>query len=165
MILFVGPVGGGKTTVLAHLVSEWRQSGKDVRGLLAHRVMEDGCPIGYDMEVIGEKKRSVLARKEGIGIERTGPFVFFDEALARGRRALRDAAKADIVVVDEVGPLELRGGGWASEVERLLSESEAVVIFVVREDLQLQIIEWLKPLGRTLHSFHFREAAKLTSLL
>jgi len=165
VILFVGPVGGGKTTTLAHLVSEWRKLGKDVRGLLAHRVFEEGSFIGYDLEVIGEKKRSVLARKEGTGIEETGPFVFFEEALARGRQALRDAAKADVVIVDEVGPLELRGGGWAAEVEKLLRDSEAMVVLVVRENLREQTTQWLRAFGRPIHSLPLRDAALLDSLL
>jgi nucleoside-triphosphatase THEP1 len=159
ILLVTGPVGAGKTTALARLVQEWRTSGRDVRGILAHRVMKGGRTVGYDLEVIGEKERSVLARKKGTGVERIGPFVFFDEALALGRQALRNTVSAEIVVVDEIGPLELRGGGWAREVEELLRESEAVVILVVRKQIQKQVVQWLTRFERPIHSLRFEELA------
>ncbi len=159
ILLATGPVGAGKTTALARLVQEWRASGRDVRGILAHRVMEGGRVTGYDLEVIGEKAHGVLARRKGIGLEKAGPFTFSDEALARGRQALRNATKAEIVVVDEVGPLELRSGGWAREVESLLRGSKAMIVLVVREELQKQVVEWLTPFQRPIHSFHFEELA------
>jgi len=144
---------------MANLVSAWRQSGKDVRGILAHRVMEGGRVIGYDLEVIGEEAHSVLARKKGIGLEKAGPFTFSDEGLARGRQALRNAVSAEIVLVDEIGPLELRGGGWAGEIEELLRESKALVILVVREELQKQVMRWLTVFQRPIHSLNFEELA------
>jgi nucleoside-triphosphatase THEP1 len=157
VILIVGHVGGGKTSALTTLVAKWRASGKKVRGLLAHRVMENGHLVGYDLEVIGEEKRSVLARKRGTGVEQIGPFVFFEEALARGRRALRSAARAQIAVVDEIGPLELSGKGWIHEVERLLRKSKATLILVVRTELQGQIAQWLPPFQRRIVRFHIEE--------
>jgi nucleoside-triphosphatase THEP1 len=165
VILFVGPVGGGKTSTLTSLVSKWRASGKEVRGLLAHRVMEKGHRVGYDLEVIGKERRSALARKEGAGIEQIGPFVFLDDALARGRKALRAATSAQIVIVDEIGPLELSGRGWSREVERLLHKSKVTLILVARESLQEQLTKWLQSFDRVVHSLHTWETAKLDSLL
>jgi nucleoside-triphosphatase THEP1 len=159
ILLVTGPVGAGKTTALARLVQEWRKSGRDVRGILAYRVVEGGRTVGYDLEVVGEKAHSVLARRKGIGSEQAGPFVFSDKALALGRQALRNAVSAEIVVVDEIGPLELRGGGWAGEVEELLRESEAVVILVVRKQIQKQVVQWLTRFGRPIHSLRFEELA------
>jgi nucleoside-triphosphatase THEP1 len=160
ILLVTGPVGAGKTTALARLVLEWRASGRDVRGILAHRVLEGGRVVGYDLELVGEKAHSVLARRKGIGFEQAGPFTFSDEALACGRQALRNAISAEIVVVDEIGPLELRGGGWAGEVEKLLRESEAIVILVVRKQLQKQVVQWLTRFERPIHSLRFEELAR-----
>ncbi|MCK4601753.1 MAG: DUF2478 domain-containing protein, partial [Phycisphaerae bacterium] len=55
------------------------------------------------------------------------------EGLAFGREAL--GRPAELVIVDEFGPLELRGGGWRGAVETLLTASAGVVLLVVRDGL------------------------------
>ena len=162
VILLTGAVGAGKTTTLMNLVRKWLQSGKDVRGIIAHRVMKQERVIGYDLEVIGRDVRLPLARKDGTGSERIGPFVFSDDALAGGRRALKAAVMADIVVIDEFGPLELKGGGWAEEIKWLAQESNAILILVVREPLLEQVRAWLKPFERPIHSFTVEEVSEKT---
>jgi len=170
IILLTGAVGEGKTTALAKLVRFWKASGKDVRGILAYRVFENVQLVGYDLEIIGENERIILARKNGTGLEKIGPFIFSDDALARGRRVLKASAMAEMVVVDEIGPLELSGGGWSEEVKRLLRESHVVMILVVREGLIDEIRQWLQNDKRPIHVFSIEDMAsnrfdKLISLL
>ena len=159
VILLTGAVGAGKTTALNKHVRDWRESGRDVRGILAYRVFEGEQLVGYDLEIIGEDKRIILARKSGTGLEKIGPFVFSDDALAQGRRALKASATADVVVVDEIGPLELAGGGWSEEVKWLLRESNAVMVLVVREGLVDEIRQWLQNDERPIHVFSIEEMA------
>ena len=167
VVLLTGAVGAGKTTALRALVEKLQVVGKNVRGIVAHRVMEKECVVGYDLEVIGQDARLPLARKEGAGSERIGPFVFSDEALLVGRRTLRESANAEVVVVDEFGPLELEGGGWAEEVKWLLRESNAVMVLVVRETLIERVCEWLQPYRRAIYSFTIEEFTgnELTKLI
>ena len=157
VILLTGAIGAGKTSAVAKLIRDWRESGRDVRGILAYRVFEGEQLVGYDLEIIGEDKRRMLARKSGASLEKVGPFVFSDDALARGRRALKASATAEVVVVDEIGPLELTGGGWSEEIKRLLQKSDAVLILVVREQLLEQVRAWLQPFQRPIYSFAVEE--------
>ena len=94
-----------------------RARGLSVAGILAPGLLEDGRRSGFDLVDLGPGKRPVGARGR-----RTGPahpqwsrFAFSPDGLALGERALGPGAfGADVIVVDEVGPFELAGGGWAS---------------------------------------------------
>ncbi|MBU1936955.1 nucleoside-triphosphatase, partial [bacterium] len=167
VLLLTGAVGEGKTTALAKLVRFWNASGKDVRGILAYRVFEDEQLVGYDLEIIGDDERIILARKNGTGLEKIGPFVFSDDALARGRCALKASAAADVVVIDEFGPLELSGGGWSEEAAWLLQRSDAILIIVVREQIIEQVRRWLQPFKRAINSVKIGESEeeKLTAII
>lgn len=160
VILLFGPVGAGKTTVLASLVHKWRASGRKVAGILAHRMLEDGELAGYDLEIIGKEEQLPLARMGWTERERVGHFGFCETALAQGRQALRESAAAEVIVVDEIGPLELKGKGWAKEVAELLQESNAVLILVVRQALHDHVRQWLRPFQRPIHSFSLEELAE-----
>jgi hypothetical protein len=64
---------------------------------------------------------------------------FDDEALLEGNSAIISDVRAGVttVVIDEIGPLEFRGGGWAPGLEVALRECvpEQVLIVAVRPAL------------------------------
>ena len=68
-----------------------------------------------------------------------GQYRFNDITVAEGNRAIIAAIRdrLDIVAIDEVGPLEFRGGGWAPALEVALAEAteSQEVILVVRPSL------------------------------
>jgi nucleoside-triphosphatase THEP1 len=46
---------------------------------------------------------------------------------------------ADMVIVDEFGPMELAGRGWRRQVDLLLSKTNAAILLVVREELVQEV--------------------------
>jgi nucleoside-triphosphatase THEP1 len=77
----------------------------------------------------------------------TGPVVgryrFDEAAIAEGNAAIMSAVSdgVDVVVVDEVGPLELRGQGWAPALERALQADKGTeeMLVVTRPSLVDQL--------------------------
>lgn len=63
-----------------------------------------------------------------------GPYRFRAAAFEWGNAVLA-RANAEMIVVDEVGPLELRGEGLADGVRAVLRRASGTVICVVREGL------------------------------
>ena len=72
-----------------------------------------------------------------------GPFVFNEEGLRIGRAALSSKVtrQAELVVVDEFGPLELRGGLWRDAADRLAAEADKLLLLVVREELRRTVAD------------------------
>ena len=160
--LLTGSQGSGKTTVMERAIARMRDAGVTVGGILSHVRYADGERIGYDIEDVLTGERAVLCRKEhsadirrehdadnrsehAAGVQSVGPFVFHPEGLSIGAEALavRSEHPATVVIVDEVGPLELRGEGWAASVRNLLNSDTPAILLVVRPALVKQIQqEW-----------------------
>jgi len=133
--VLTGDQGAGKTTYLASAIPRMRAKGLTVGGILAHVLYADSKRIGYDVENVLTGERSPLCRTDHVASRQViGPFVFLEEGLALGQRALaqKTIEHCDLVVVDEVGPLELQGGGWAQSVQRLLGMDGMNLLLVVR---------------------------------
>jgi nucleoside-triphosphatase THEP1 len=136
-VIVTGATGSGKTTLTAAVVEHLRARGVRVAGILAPGHLADGRRTGFDVVNLATGERTPLAREE----ERvTGPhprwsrFAFSLEGLALGRSALgNDARGADVVVVDEVGPFELSGGGWADALDALAGAASGGMLLVVRD--------------------------------
>jgi nucleoside-triphosphatase THEP1 len=46
-----------------------------------------------------------------------------------------------VIAVDEIGPLELAGRGWARALDTLLTSASSALLLVVRPDLVQQVTE------------------------
>lgn len=136
LVLWTGQKHSGKTTSAAALVNVAREERLNVAGLLAPSVYCDGELLGFDVLDLRNKTRVPLARckPEACKAER---FEFLQNGLKLGNTALStEAAKsADLIVIDEFGPLELNGQGWRDSVDSLIASSNALILLVVRQGL------------------------------
>jgi len=131
LILWTGEKHSGKTTSVANLVEIARSEGFIVAGLLAPSIYNNDELLGFDAIDLRNEKRIHLARRK------TGQFTFLADGLKLGNTALSKAAtkSADLVIVDEFGPLELKGQLWRESVDSLLTSSSALILLVVRQEL------------------------------
>jgi nucleoside-triphosphatase THEP1 len=107
-----------------------------VAGLLAPSVYRDGRLVGFDaLDLLKEARSPLAVRRENPGD--IGLFHFLEEGRQLGGHALAPAATegADLVIVDEFGPLELAGQGWRSAVDSLVHAGKGPVVLVVRQEL------------------------------
>jgi len=137
LILWTGQKHCGKTTRVAELVHTACNAGFDVAGLLAFSVYDGQKLVGFDVCDVRSKTCVPLARRGDAG----GRFIFAQEGFAFGACVLASRAvqSADLVIVDEFGPLELSGKGWRKSVDRLVASSDALILLVVRQELVRQV--------------------------
>ena len=135
LILWTGEKHSGKTTSTANLVKIVREEGFDVAGLLAPSIYSDGELLGFDVIDLHNETRIPLTRRKA------GWFTFLDEGLNLGNAALSTAATkyADLIIIDEFGPLELDGLGWRKNVDSLITSSDALILLVVRQELANEV--------------------------
>jgi len=139
LYILSGDTGSGKTTRAAEVVARLRARGLRVGGILAPGLLDNGRRTGFDVVNLASGESAPLARENAGGSAphaQWSRFAFSPEGLALGSRALGpDARDADVVLVDEVGPFELAGGGWAPALDRLVGEHEGPVLLVVRASI------------------------------
>ncbi|MDX9729858.1 MAG: nucleoside-triphosphatase [Bacteroidales bacterium] len=143
VFIVTGTIGEGKTAWLAKLSGLLREKGVRVGGILALRIVEEGVTTGYDISDISSGDRTPFLRNTGsetMGVER---FTMNDAGFNAGRNALDPANNKgnDVVIVDEIGPLELRGRGWSEVLGALLLDTSATVIIAIRKNLTDAVIE------------------------
>jgi len=138
IFIVTGKRGAGKTISLDRAVKALKATGLDVGGILAVGLWEEGIRVGFDIVDLLTGERRVLCRRgKNGGLPGFGPFYFCEEGLIVGRRALspEQVRRADLVVVDEVGPWELQGQGWAEALDSLLTTVNTPMVWVVREEI------------------------------
>jgi nucleoside-triphosphatase THEP1 len=156
--LLTGPVGVGKTTVAERVVGLLRQRGLASCGLLTPAMMDScGRKVGIWGIDVRSAERQTLARTDrDLGGPSVGPYSFhaaaLDWAIAVVGDALRQATDrhCDLVIVDEIGRLELRQGGGLAPVLPLLASGKAErVLVLVRDSLLAELQARLAPAEHT----------------
>jgi len=150
LALLVGDRHSGKTSTCRRLVESARARGLTVGGILAPAVYEGRRCIGYDVVDLATGQATRLATTAGSGLEQTGRFHFLAEGLTLGRAALERTIEPapQLVIVDEVGQLELDGGGWSRQVDQLAVDRSGLTLLVVRRKLATRVAQrWSVPPG------------------
>lgn len=125
--LIKGSKGAGKTQWCTALATAARAADYTVAGVLSPGVIIGERKVAIDLQDAGSQTKrrlaalhawpgvlpvaQILERGAGDLLPTAGRWRFDAATLAWGNGLLRAAAGADLVIVDEIGPLELRQGG------------------------------------------------------
>jgi len=132
VIIVTGAIGIGKTTVCEKVVKIVRSSGYSCGGILTHKAAHESL-IALDIQT-GE--RAILASTDNIfDGPRTPRYSFNPEAIKFGIRAINKAIDSDVLIIDELGHLELDGEGFAKSLEFIKTGRVKNSILVIRKEL------------------------------
>ncbi|MFA5648122.1 MAG: nucleoside-triphosphatase [Bacteroidales bacterium] len=143
--IITGSIGEGKTTQVQKIVSELQSRGIPLSGVYSPRIMELGQTTGYDVVDIQSGRREPFLRlAENENFERIGRYSILPEGYNFGRTALKNSSIDNnrLVIIDEVGKLDLDNQGWAESIAELVNSSQFLV-FAVRDTFaELVINKW-----------------------
>jgi nucleoside-triphosphatase THEP1 len=138
LIVITGEIQAGKTTLCRELADSARDQGWDVAGLLSPAVFEGGEKTAIDVINLRDGERRRLAElNSGAGAKlETKRWSFFSEPVSWGNQILKEAVPCDLLIIDELGPLEFnRAEGWLAGFDAIKSRAYRYAAVVIRSSL------------------------------
>ncbi|MBE9517612.1 MAG: DUF2478 domain-containing protein [Bacteroidetes bacterium] len=144
IFLITGNIQGGKTSYLSELIELLRKRSLSVGGFLAPGSFESGKRSGFSLKnIVSGDELAMASTIETDTWTKYRRFWFNPDAFTLGREWICESLKAnpDVIVIDEVGPMEQEGSGWSETLEFLKSSSIPVQLWSVREKLSGEVME------------------------
>lgn len=128
-VFLTGRPGVGKTTVLLKAVELLKSLGARVGGMVSQEVREEGVRVGFELIDISTGQKGWLAHVRQREGPKLGKYRVNISDLDRiGVRAILKAVEeADIVVIDEVGPMELFSERFREAVKLALRSGKPII--------------------------------------
>jgi len=142
IFILSGPIQTGKTTSLIN----WSAKRNDVFGILTPIVngkrvfMNAQTREQFPMEA-GENETEIMS---------IGKFVFSKTSFDKAQQIIREALdKKDWLVIDEIGPLEMKSEGFYNVLKEILQyqQDEQKILLVVRETMIEKVKEFFELAG------------------
>ncbi len=153
-IFVTGPAGVGKTTLIERIAKEADRWGYLVGGMITREVRRGGRRVGFKITALDTGEEGTLASIRGTSHLPGVPFgkyvVHVDEieriAVPAIKRAL---VEADLMVIDEIGPMEYKSNEFARAVGEVLKSEKPLLAVVHRH-----FVDRFRPLGE-IHALSF----------
>ncbi len=125
-----GLPNAGKTFALIKVIEMLEQEGKTVGGMVTEPIFKNGRRIGFWVMDWRTKVRKVLASQDIDSSVRVGRYGVDVQALDEvGVRAVRSATEqSDIIVVDEVGKMEMESSAFVEAIKDALDSDKPVIL-------------------------------------
>jgi nucleoside-triphosphatase len=143
-ILLTGRPGSGKTTMCSRVLEIARERGLACCGVITHQSGRGKEAASLIVEDLSTRETRILAKKRrdldgGEGVISCS-FIFDRGSIEFGKKALERGG--DLLVIDEVGNLEINGEGFTNAIDAFSSKENSIL--AVRSELSEIISQRLK---------------------
>ena len=141
-IAVTGKPGCGKTT-LCRKISE--RLGDRTGGLITEEIREGGKRVGFRLEDLATGEKGLLSHVSDCSGPKVGKYsVCLDQLDTLATRAIEFGLKEkDLLIIDEIGPMELKSEQFTESVENSL-ESKINCLFTVHRRSNHQLVNRIK---------------------
>jgi nucleoside-triphosphatase len=139
--LVTGPTGVGKSTVVSKVILKLKSAGVIVGGCTTSEIRSKGARTGFEVTDLTSGAKGELASVDAHYGPKVGRYrVNLGDLAKVGARGLEAASAAsEVIVIDEVGPMELVSPEFRRAVE-MCRRSGRPLLAVVHERLEDDII-------------------------
>jgi nucleoside-triphosphatase THEP1 len=143
VVIITGDIHQGKTTFVQKIVADLFEQKIRIAGFLSIGINENGIRTGFNLTDLGSSRQIELCSdKKNEKRLKLGRYFFNQDAISFGNEIL-DAKKLSdkqVILIDEVGHLELKGKGWSNAIENITRINNTIPqLWIVRKSLVQKI--------------------------
>jgi nucleoside-triphosphatase len=129
LFFITGSPSVGKTTILLKTMEALKKLGLKVGGITSREVREEGVRVGFEIVDLETERRGWLAQVNQPDGPAVGKYrVNLRDLETVGADAIRNAViNAQIIIIDEVGPMELHSLAFKEAVVQALNSNKPVL--------------------------------------
>ncbi len=145
VVIVTGNQGDGKTTLIKELIGSNELQTRSFAGFYTEGTWVDDERDHYHIVDLKTGKSTLLCeRSEPVSELRAGPFNFRKEGIEHGLNILQKVKinRHTIVVIDEIGHLELHDDGWAEYIQKFIDQGQAMIWTVRPALLDSVLSKW-----------------------
>lgn len=146
IFIITGEQGEGKSVFAGQLSSILKNRQYSVKGIIAKGVWKNNIRSGFELTDPSGDKSCFLAERISLPfVNKPGKFRFDPQALEKGHSIIRQAIalRYDVIILDEIGMAEIKGGAWCRAFEMLLDSCPGILIITVRSKyLEKVMLRW-----------------------
>lgn len=142
VIIITGEVRQGKTTFVRDLILNLRKQEIRIAGFISEAIDENGERQGFNIiDIQTYDKSELCTRNVNEKWLKYGPYYFNPAGIKRGNEILDFEKLTDkqLVIIDEIGPVEINNQGWSSAIEKITADSAIPHLWVIRKSLVKKI--------------------------
>lgn len=154
LLVLTGPVNSGKSRTLRRWLCTWEEEGWSLGGIVSDAVWNFNMKFGYDLVDLTSGKAWPVLRTSGFSSEvKIGKYHVDVQCLGEVAHAACKTPDRDLLVLDEVGPLEMeRNDGLIDVLTTFLLKQNSSLCVVVRDSLLDTFLERYQ---------HFRKSGRM----
>jgi nucleoside-triphosphatase len=135
IIVLTGAPGVGKTTVVLRVAQALKQRGVNVGGVVSRELRTNNVRTGFEFIDLATNDRDLLASVIGNGPRVGKYFVNLSGCRFAADRLTNALNNSEVIICDEIGPMELKSKEFVDSVKNLLKSQQKVIV-VIHEKLE-----------------------------
>lgn len=128
-IFLTGPPRIGKTTIILKVIERLKLRGTKIGGMISQEILERGIRMGFKIIDLETNREGILAHVKQRNGPRVGKYrVCLEDLNEVGTKAILKACRrASLIVIDEIGPMELYSNEFKKAVLEALNSDRIVL--------------------------------------
>jgi nucleoside-triphosphatase len=163
-IILTGAPGVGKTTIVMDVAQKLKARGVRVGGVVSREVRTGNVRIGFEFIDLATNDRDVLASVTGNGPRVGKYFVKLTGCRFAADRVKNALINSDVIICDEVGPMELKSNEFIDTV-KYLPKTDKKAIVVIHQKLEHPLIRELREKPNSLININIGNREKVAKIL
>ena len=164
IIVLTGAPGVGKTTAIIRVARALKERGVKVGGIVSRELRTTTMRMGFEFIDLTTNDRHILASITGNGPRVGKYFVNIAGCRFAAERLTNAIRNSDIIVCDEVGPMELKSKEFIYSLKNLLYVEKKVVV-VLHQKLQHPLIDEFRNKSSLLINLDLKNREKVNEIL